>query len=259
MPPSSTRSLLLLLALAVLRVFSPGLRADDAAPTPTVPKMSKAVVPVTREGGFMTFHLQYVAQIKQGGIDLLFTGDSITFQWRNVGKAVWDKYYAPMKAANFGHSGDGTQHLLWRLQNGECDGPAPKVVVLLIGTNNMGALYSVGDVVAGVTANVNELRQRWPTSRVLLLGVTPNGGSVPSKRQKLDEVNRGLAKLDDGGHVFFLDLGPKFMDGNGLVPVSLIVGPHPTEAGYEVWAAAIREPLARLLAGKNPAGQPLSE
>ena len=138
----------------------------------------------------MSFHNQYVAQIKQGGIDLVFTGDSITFQWRNVGKAVWDKYYAPMKAANFGHSGDGTQHLLWRLQHGECDGPAPKVVVLMIGTNNMGGMYSVDDVVAGVTANVEELRKRWPTIRILLMGITPSGGSTPDKRQKLDEVNR---------------------------------------------------------------------
>jgi lysophospholipase L1-like esterase len=243
--------------LLVILAATPGLSAAD--PAPAVTRLSKAVVPVAREGGFMSFHHQCVAQIKQGGIDLVFTGDSITFQWRNVGKAVWDKYYAPLKAANFGHSGDGTQHLLWRLQNGECDGPAPKVVVLLIGTNNLGAMYSVADVDAGVTANVNELRKRWPTSRILLLGVTPNGGSVPSKRQKLDEVNRGLAKLDDARHVFFLDLGPKFMDENGQVPVSLIEGPHPTAAGYEIWAAAIKEPLAQLLAGKNPAGQPLGE
>jgi lysophospholipase L1-like esterase len=247
-------------ALLVVLAALPNLRAEDpAAAAVAVLKLSKAVIPVTRAGGFMSFHNQYVAQIKQGGIDLIFTGDSITFQWRNVGKAVWDKYYAPMKAANFGHSGDGTQHLLWRLQHGECDGPAPKVVVLLIGTNNMGALYSVGDVIAGVTANVDELRKRWPTTRILLLAITPNGGSVPGQRLKLDAVNRGLAQLNDDRHVFFLDLGPKFMDEHGQVPVSLILGPHPTAAGYQVWATAMKEPLARLLGGENPAGQPLAE
>src|SRR5580692_10145520 len=91
-----------------------------AADLPTTSPVNPATMPTTREGGFMKFHEQYVQQIKQGNIDLLFTGGSITFQWRNVGKAQWDKYYGSMKAANFGHSGDGTQHLLWRLQNGEC-------------------------------------------------------------------------------------------------------------------------------------------
>ena len=123
----------------------------------------------------------------------------------------------------------------------------------------MGGMYSVDDVVAGVTANVEELRKRWPTTHILLMGITPNGGSTPDKRQKLDDVNRGLAKLDDARHVFFLDIGPKFMDKNGKVPVSLITGPHPTAAGYEIWAAAIQAPLAHLLDGKNPAGQPLAE
>ena len=129
----------------------------------------------------MGFHNQYVARVKQGGIDVIFTGDSITFQWRNVGKAVWDKYYAPMKAANFGHSGDRTQHLLWRLQNGECDGPAPKVVVLMIGTNNLGGSHTlVGDVIAGVDSQCGRTgRKRWPTAE------NPPAGHHPQRRQRL--------------------------------------------------------------------------
>ena len=234
--------------------------ADPIPAPPAAPHVNAAIVPATREGGFMDFHKQYVALIKQGKIDVVFTGDSITFQWRNVGKTVWDKYYGAMQAANFGHSGDGTQHLLWRLQNGECDGPAPKVVVLMIGTNNMGGnTYSVTDVAEGVTANVNELRKDWPTAKILLMGITPSGGSLPEKRKKLDDVNRVIAKLDDGKHVFFMDIGPKFMDEKGFVPPSLIAGLHPTAAGYEVWAAAMKDPLDNLLAGKAPDGQPLPQ
>ena len=190
-------SVVILLAFAL----SDALRAADPPPAPNG---NSATMPTTREGGFMKFHEQYVEQIKQGNIDVLFTGDSITFKWRDMGKAQWDKYYGSMKAANFGHSGDRTQHLLWRLQNGECDGPAPKVVVLMIGTNNIGGnIYSVSDVADGITANVNELRKHWPTTKILLLGITPSGGSTPPKRTKVDAVNQIISKLDDGRHVFY--------------------------------------------------------
>ncbi len=229
-----------------------------AADPPPAPNGNAATMPTTREGGFMKFHEQYVEQIKQGNIDVLFTGDSITFKWRDTGKAQWDKYYGSMKAANFGHSGDRTQHLLWRLQNGECDGPAPKVVVLMIGTNNIGGnIYSVSDVADGITANVNELRKHWPTTKILLLGITPSGGSTPPKRTKVDAVNQMISKLDDGRHVFYLDIGPKFMDKDGLVSPTLINGLHPTADGYEIWGAAIKEPLDNLLHDKSLSGSPL--
>src|ERR1700722_1369548 len=134
------RFLLFYLTAFTLVLASAGAQAQPAAGR-------ASTLPSTRTGGFMSFHRQYVERVKQGDIDVIFSGDSITFQWRNVGKAVWDKYYGAMKAVNFGHNGDGTQHLLWRLQNGECDGPAPKVVVLMIGTNNMGGTtFSVTDV-----------------------------------------------------------------------------------------------------------------
>ena len=245
------------LSVALLFAFalSDALRAADA---PAASNVNPATMPATREGGFMKFHQQYVEQIKQGNIDVLFTGDSITFKWRDMGKAQWDKYYGSMKAANFGHSGDGTQHLLWRLQNGECEGPAPKVVVLMIGTNNIGGnTYSVSDVADGITANVNELRKHWPTTKIFLLGITPSGGSTPPKRTKVDAVNQIISKLDDGRHVFYMDIGPKFMDKDGFVSPALINGLHPTADGYEVWGAAIKEPLDNLLQNKSLNGSPL--
>jgi lysophospholipase L1-like esterase len=69
-------------------------------------------------------------------VDLLFLGDSITDGWAKGGKAIWDTRYAPLKAANFGIGGDKTEHVLWRLKNGNLTGIQPKVVVLMIGTNN---------------------------------------------------------------------------------------------------------------------------
>src|ERR1700722_13030477 len=97
-----------LLLLLIGLLFGFGLSdVSRAADLPLASKANPATMPATREGGFMIFHDQYVQEIKQGNIDVLFTGDSITFQWRNVGKAQWEKYYGSTKAANFGHSGDG--------------------------------------------------------------------------------------------------------------------------------------------------------
>ena len=94
--------------------------------------------PVPRDVKWVARHEGFVQIAKKGGVDLLFMGDSITDFWRNRGSNVWDKYYAPRNAANFGISADRTEHVLWRMDNGELEGIKPKVVVLMIGTNNTG-------------------------------------------------------------------------------------------------------------------------
>ena len=63
---------------------------------------------------------------KQGEAQLVFLGDSITHGWEGKGKAVWEKTWAPRKAANFGIGGDRTEHVLWRLENGNFDGLKPR-------------------------------------------------------------------------------------------------------------------------------------
>ena len=73
-----------------------------------------------------------------GQVDLVFLGDSITHAWDNCGKKTWDQYYAKRHALNLGFSGDRTEHVLWRLENGAVEGINPKLLVLMIGTNNAG-------------------------------------------------------------------------------------------------------------------------
>ena len=100
-----------------------------------------AIKPEPRDPNWVKRHDGFVEIAKAGNVDVLFIGDSITDAWRRPspdGKAVWDANFAPLRAANFGISGDRTQHLLWRLQNGELDGIKPKAVVMMIGTNNTG-------------------------------------------------------------------------------------------------------------------------
>jgi lysophospholipase L1-like esterase len=208
-----------------------------------------------RDAAWLKRHEGFVAEAHQGGIDVLFLGDSITDFWRDRGRAVWDREFAPLKAANFGISGDRTQHVLWRLRNGEADGYQPKVVVLMIGTNNTGLerdgktpRNTPPEVIEGVTAVVNELRARFPEAKILFLAIFPRGEKDAPQRVQVAEVNRSLAKLHDGRNVFFLDIGDRFLDAAGNPPKDVMPDLlHPSAKGYEIWADAIREPLKQLL------------
>ncbi len=104
------------------------------------------------QGAWMTRHDEFLSTAQAGNVELLFLGDSITEGWKGA-KKTWDRFYGPRKTANFGIGGDRTEHVLWRIQNGELKGIEPKVVVLMIGTNN--ASGSTPDEIAqGVTAIV---------------------------------------------------------------------------------------------------------
>lgn len=224
------------------------------------PANNSAVRPEPRDAKWVARHDGFVDIAKKGGVDVLFVGDSITDGWRNPpprgGKAVWDREFAPLRAANFGIGGDRTQHVLWRLQNGEAEGIQPKAIVLMIGTNNTGfepdkvtPRNTPPQVAAGVTAVVNTLRQKFPQAKILLLAIFPRGEKPDHpQRQQINEINRTIAKLHDGRNVHFLDIGQKFLTADGTLTKEIMPDfLHPHEKGYEIWAAAIKEPLARLL------------
>ena len=214
-----------------------------------------AVQPVPRDEAWLKRHEGFVTQAKAGGVDVLFLGDSITDGWRGRGKVLWDAYFAPLKAANFGIGGDRTQHVLWRMQNGELNGISPKVVVLMIGTNNTGferdrvtPRNTTEEIVEGVTAIVQGLRTAFPATKVLLLAVFPRGEKSSPSRAQVAAVNEGIARLHDGQAVHYLDIGAKFLYPDGTLPTDFMPDLlHPNEVGYAIWAAAIKEPLAKLL------------
>src|SRR5262249_15627588 len=150
---------------------------------------------------------------------LLFIGDSITDFWRNRGAEVWKKY-EPYKPLNFGISGDQTQWVLWRLMNGELEGIHPQVVVIMIRTNQVGNTPDEKPewAAAGVTKIVELVRQKLPESKILLLAVFPRDTKDSAKRGLVNDVNKIISKLDDNQHVFYLDIGDKFLDATGELP-----------------------------------------
>jgi lysophospholipase L1-like esterase len=203
------------------------------------------VTPAPREGWWVKVHEQFLDQARKGNIDLLFLGDSITQGWHN--NEVWKRFYEPRHAANFGIGGDRTQHVLWRIEHGEIDGIHPRVAVLMIGTNNVGS-NSADEIAAGVTAIVHELRKRLPGTKVLLLGAFPRGSRPDSTRNKLEELNRQISRLDDGTNVSYLDIGKTFLNPDGTISREIMPDYlHLTAKGYRLWADAMEPTLWRLL------------
>ena len=213
--------------------------------TVQLPRENSAIRPAGGGGGQ---HQSFVKIANTGDFDIMFLGDSITYLWTvgegdvsgyPGGKAVFDKYFAGLKIANFGIPGDTTQGVLWRLQNGEGQGHKPKAVMLLIGTNNNG--NTTEEIAEGVGADVLELRKDFPDAKILLMAIFPRGtGPNDPGRLKMEAANKIIARLDDQKHVFFLNINSKFLDDQGhLIGFRPSDHLHPVEQGFEIWASSV--------------------
>jgi lysophospholipase L1-like esterase len=195
-------------------------------------------------------HEGFVQRAQQGGIDLLLHGDSITDWWvqNDENRAMFEKYFSGIKTANFAIAGDTTQGVLWGLHNGEGQGFQPKAVMLMIGTNNTGA-YTAAEIAEGIGAIVLEMRHDFPDAKILLLAIFPRSYPGDPVRDKIAEANAIIAKLDDQKHVFFLDIGTRFLDDRGAFLPDTFRGDllHPVAKGYDIWGAAVKDKLAELM------------
>lgn len=181
--------------------------------------------------------------------EVIFIGDSITQGWEGEGQEVWEKYYAPRQAVNLGIGGDRTQHVLWRLENGNLQGLKPKVAVVMIGTNNSnGEDNTVSQIAEGVAAIVQKLRRALPNTKILLLGIFPRGENPNPQRGKILQVNQVLERLANDSSIVWIDFGSRFVDAAGLIPRSLMPDfLHLSPPGYQLWAEAIEPTLTQLV------------
>jgi lysophospholipase L1-like esterase len=262
-----TRRLIAAAAAAVMFVAVPAVSfGQDAPKTTDAPKTDKpkapakapapkesAVEPKPRDANWMKRHEGYLKEVKEkaGNVDLLFVGDSITDGWHKAGKKAWDEAWEPMKAFNIGIGGDRTQHVIWRLQQGEVAGIKPKLAVLMIGTNNLSGNTN-DEIVAGITGCVKEIQKQLPDTKVLLLGVFPRGREVSDPlRARIKAINEQIAKLDDGGKtVKYLDIGEKFLDKDGKIPEDVMPDKpalHPNAKGYQIWVDATKDVVAQMM------------
>lgn len=202
-------------------------------------------------------HDAVVAAAQRGDARLVFIGDSITHafggepdtgeSFHNRGEDTWNLYYGADKPLNLGFSGDRTQHVLWRLEHGEFGRNHPKVAVVLIGTNNLGANTPV-EIEAGIEAVCGEVQTLSPSTKVLLLGVFPRAKADSDFRRQITDINRELASWAPSHNVNFLDIGYAFVDRTGEIPADVMPDLlHPFAYGYRKWAMAMEPTLARLM------------
>ena len=197
-------------------------------------------------------HRAFNERAGRGGIDLIMIGDSITHWWdkpgEGGGREIWDRYYGHRNAVNLAISGDRTEHVLWRLENGNIDGISPKLTVLMIGTNNHSS--SPPEVTArDIRLIVEKLRRKLPDTRILVLAIFPRGGDDrDGARQKNMAVNRLIESIgDEDPMVRFLDIGATFLDGRKMRADLIPDGTHPNRKGYAAWAEAMEPTIAEML------------
>jgi len=239
------RVLLTMVALVAAGLWQSGVMQAEPA-TADKPVVIKSANDPTKPvpGGVRWFgrmHASYVEQTKNKKFDLCFLGDSITQMWPGD---MFGKYFGKYNAVNFGIGGDRCENVLWRLKNGELKGRSPKVIVLLIGTNNAG-MNTAEEMAVGITTVVKTLRTDCPKTRILLLGVFPKRDMTLEKGKAANAI---IAKLDDGDMIRYLDISSKFLDKDGKIQGGVLSDVvHLTRKGYDVWAEAMNPLLDEMM------------
>ena len=251
---------LLPLSFAQTPAAAPGKKIDASAP------IAKAGPDGAPNAAFLKAHEGFLARGKAGPVGLLFVGDSITAGWANATRThIWETYYGKYQPANFGIGGDQTQHVIWRIENGELDGLSPKVTVLMLGTNNTSAApigHTSAEIAAADKKIVELIRAKMPGTKVLLLAVFPRGAKKDAagkitdsaitdaarRTEIINAVNLELAKLDDGVNVRYLDINASFVGQDGKIPFAIMPDQlHPNTAGYQLWADAMKPLLTEMM------------
>lgn len=213
------------------------------------------------EGYFPQRHAEKLELVKNHKYDLIFVGNSITNNFEKPEyQPVWNKYFAPRNALNLGYSGYRTENIIWNLQEGELEGQSPKVIVLLIGTNNIDeknypTRHTAGQLAEGTEKIVDILREKCPDSKIILLRCFPGcyGGPNPtSHRRILERASDIVSHIADNKHIFYCDVNHVFLNMDGSINHDMLGDwLHPTPAGAKAWAQAMEPLLSTLMDDKS--------
>jgi lysophospholipase L1-like esterase len=232
------------LPLALLLFVGPLFAEASSWPMPSSLPGTSATVPAPR----LEWEQRVQANLDRarkaaGQVDWVLDGDSITDFWQDPrrGAGVFAEHFGKLRTIDLAIAGDRTQNVLWRLGQGQVDGLQPKLITLMIGTNNLGS-NSVQEVADGVAAIVADYRKRCPDAVILLQAIFPRGASATDPaRAKIKAINAIIARLADGKNVIYTDFGDKFLEPDGSLSREIMPDfLHPSAKGYEIWAAAIK-------------------
>jgi lysophospholipase L1-like esterase len=177
---------------------------------------------------------------------LVFLGDSIVEGWTD---ASWDESFGAYAPLRLGIGGDMTQHVLWRIEQGELAHLRPDLMVLLIGTNNLGnAFHTPRETARGVEAIVRVLEQHLPNATLLVVGLLPRDEPIAPLRRQVAETNALLVSLENGRNIRYVDVGESFVSSDGKIPLEIMEDAlHPTPNGYRLFARSLLPTLTTLL------------
>ena len=242
-----------------MAVANVSIKAKGTANMPCVSAEQLATTPATLNeywsvNWWLPRHAEKVAQAESGQAQLVMIGDSITHGWENDGKAVWDQYFSDINTLNLGYGGDRTENVLWRLQHGELGKTQPKLVVMMIGTNNTGhRMDSPQAIAAGVNAIVDELITRVPDSPILLLAIFPRDAE-PDSAMRLNNqaATQLIAQIAEQRNLLFANFNAGFLTQDGVLTTEIMPDLlHPKSQGYEIWAKQLAPYIDEYVRKKN--------
>jgi lysophospholipase L1-like esterase len=174
-------------------------------------------------------------------IQLVFDGDSITDFWQSEGREIWLERYARLGGFDFGIAADRTEQLLWRLSQGQMNGIHPRLIFLLIGTNNLGTNTNE-QIAEGIKAIIDQYKKLCPDATIVVQGIFPRERDAFNPwRERIKEINKIISTYANGKNILFLDFGEKFLKPDGTLSQDVMPDfLHPSAKGYRIWADAIQ-------------------
>ncbi|XP_063798411.1 platelet-activating factor acetylhydrolase IB subunit alpha1 isoform X1 [Pseudophryne corroboree] len=198
---------------------------------------------------WMSMHNHFVSSSKDKEPEVLFIGDSQVQLLHQL--EIWRELFSPLHALNFGGLGEGTQHVLWRLENGELEHVKPKIIVLWVGTYNHG--HTAEQIAGGIQAIIRCLEKRQPQAKVIVLGLLPRGKNPNPLRERNKRLNELLVELMPSmPSAMFLDVDPGFVHSDGTISHhDMFDYLHLSRLGYSRVCQTLHQTLLQLLEGRG--------
>ena len=189
-------------------------------------------------------------------LDIIFLGNSITqgiggdrpSVTYKAGKPYFEKAFNEFRWVVAGISGDRTQHILWRLQNGNYASSYPKLLVLTIGVNNFNE-DSGEETADGIKLILDWVQANMHQTKVLLIGPLPTGLHPNSSNRIKYDIVHTIIKNYTSPQVTYLPLTKYFIKQDGELDTKFCSGDgiHLIEPGYALWARLLKEAIGNIL------------
>ena len=225
------------------------VKADDA-PSFLLPESDDGLPgagPIRRYDWFRDLwssrRAQFAQEVAKQQNAVVFLGDSITQGWNDD----WRGFFAGLRLANRGISGDTTRGMLIRLRE-DVLALNPAAVVLLMGTNDLEEGATPEIIAGNIKLIVKALKEHSQEVPIVLCRVFPSSAEKKRSAAAIQKLNELIdAAVHGDAQITVLDTWTLFANAQGdAKPSEFPDLLHPNDAGYEKWAAALTPLLATL-------------